>query len=292
MSPQKYASFAVEDLKEGSNLIDNFDGVLSSFKFTKEAPDNYTAEGSPIFMVFGFALDAAKFTKQQGEDEDAYQARLHPSQSYSLGAKAGDDFIISEDGYGLIPQSDDAAIRKDCKAGTVIASLQNEGLPKPILQAGDFSKVIGLNAHWKRVPDKERNFGDIPGRKQRVSKFPPSTLVCTKILGLPGTTSNPTSLVTSTPNVSTVQSSGTSDVDIKSLTLDYLNKVLDAKKGEVQRGNLTLFLSQAAAKDANRQAIAKMGADEAFLMEMASLDMIAYDPAAKPQVVRKVAVTA
>src|ERR1051326_9148920 len=100
-STQKYASFAVEDMIESSGLFDNVDGVVSGAKFTKEAPDNYQAEGNPIFFILGITLNG------DGPVEDRTV-----SQTYSLGAQAGDNFTISSDGYALVPSNDDARIRK------------------------------------------------------------------------------------------------------------------------------------------------------------------------------------
>src|SRR5579859_3672541 len=111
---RKLASFAIEDMKEGSGLFDDVDATITNIRFTREAPDNYTAEGNPLFVNLSLLL------KGDGPEEER-----KVGQSYSLGAKAGDQFTVTGDGYGLVPNSDDAAIRKDCKWGTICASLQN-----------------------------------------------------------------------------------------------------------------------------------------------------------------------
>jgi biotin carboxyl carrier protein len=279
VSTQKYASMATEDLKEGTGLFDNVDGRVTAFKLTKEAPEGYAAEGNPIFAYLYLLLDGT-----QPEDERKV------SQSYSLGAMAGDNFDISEDGYGLIPKNDDAAIRKDSKYGTFISVLETSGFPKPILQAGDMSKVIGLYGHWKRVADKERNFSEDqrtrPGQKK--TKFPPSTLVCTKILALPGEaakTAAAPATATATAPASTASATPVSADDLDTQVGGYLLQVLAEKGGSVQRAQLTLLLSKAAMKEPNRQDIARRGADEAYLATMVAQGFIKYDPAAKPQVV-------
>lgn len=267
---QKFASFAIEDLKEGSNLFDNVDGPITDLKLTTEAPDNYTVEGNPIFAVLSIELAGTTPVEER-----------RVSQSYSLGASAGDNFTISEDGYSLIPTNDDAAVRKDSKFGTLMQSFQNEGVPATILKSGVLSALIGLNAHWKRVADKERSFAD-DKKQSKKSKFPPSTLVCTKVIALPGVNTVPTTTGT-TATATTAAASGPFDLD--TATFDYLSKVLVNKGGKVQRSQLTLLLSQAAMKDEHRQEIAKRGTDESFLVSLSEAGVIKYDPASKPQTV-------
>jgi len=281
----KYVSMASEDMKEGSNLFDNVDARIKNIQFTKEPPsDSYTTEGNPIFSNVTFLLDG-----------DGPEAERTVSQSYSLGAQAGDNFTIGDDGYGLllIEGKDDAAIRKDSKWGTFVAVLETSGVSKAITQAGDMEKLVGLYGHFKRVADKARDFGEDartrPGQKK--SKFPPSTLVCVKLLAMPGEkvkdapATKTASAPTTTATAPATNGNTTSTSDLDGVTSAYLETVLKAAKGPVQRSNLTLLLSRAAVKEANRQDIARRGADEGFLTELAGLGLIAYDPAAKPQVV-------
>jgi hypothetical protein len=272
MSNQKYASLAVEDLKEGSNLFDNVDATITKAVYTNEAPDNYTAEGTPIFAVISLELKG-----------DAPIEERTVSQSYSLGASAGANFTVSDDGFGLIPNEDGVSLRKDSKWGTFVSALANEGLPKPILQSGDVSKFVGLVGHFTRVADKERNFVN-DSRKQK-SKFPPSTLVCTKIHSLPGAVV--ATKASSKPAGGAAPVANDSDFD--TVVGGYLMTVLEKKakegKSSVQRSTLGLLLSQAAAKEERRQDIARRGADEGFLATLVEAGMINYDASAKPQVV-------
>lgn len=281
MAEQTYASFAVEDMKEGTGLFDDVDGTIRKFQFTKEPPDNYQAEGNPIFAVVHFEL------KGDGPVEERMV-----SQSYSLGASAGDGFGVSEDGYGLIPTADGAAVRKDSKFGTFAAALQNEGVPKTVLQAGDFSKLIGLSGHFKRVADKERNFGEDkrtrPGQK---SKFPPSTLVLVKLHGMPGeavkttaSATKATAAATTAPAAAAPSSSGNVDVDTRAQEL-LLAVMADAKKAgrTLQRSQITLAVSKAAMSDPNRAVYAKRAGEEAFLTLLAEIGAITYDATAKGQ---------
>ncbi len=293
-APIKRASFLPEDMKEGSGLFDNVRAILTGGKFTKEAPDNYTADGNPIYGVPTFRIVAEKI---DGETDEDYKARINVSQSYSLGAKAGDDFTISEDGDYLIPNNDDVGIRKDCKFGTLTASMFGEGVPKTIM--GDFawSKVMGLDGQWKRIADKERTFAEEKSaRKGQKSKFPPSTLCLVKLYAMPGevAVSKPNGrtadvAVAATPatpaatSAAAIVDSGDLDAD----TTTVLEAVLTDKKKPIQRSQLTLLLSRKAKAGNHPQynAIAKRGAEEAFLVELADAGFVVYDPAANPQVV-------
>jgi hypothetical protein len=274
VADRKFVSFAPKDLSEGSNLFDNVKAAIENIQLTKEGPDNYQAEGNPIFANVSFLLDGP-----QPEEERKVQ------QSYSLGAKAGDNFEISEDGYGLYEVVEGATARKDSKFGTFVSALANEGVPASLLESGNFKALVGLVGQFKRVADKERSFGaDRPGRK--ASKFPPSTLVCVKLYSLPGQKAAGTqSASTGTSNAGSTE---TPAGDLDSSTMGYLLDVLSAAKdNKIQRANLTLALTKAALakNDGRRTEIAKLGADEAFLKKMADEGLIKYDSAAKPQVV-------
>lgn len=274
MSEVKRASFAVEDMSEGSNLFDNVRATIVSGKFTKEAPDNYTAEGNPIFGVVNLEIAG------EGPIDER-----RVSQSYSLGAQAGDNFTVSGDGDYLIPTKDEASIRKDCKFGTLAASLQNEGVSKTILQSFAWSALVGLEAQWKRVADKERNFGDDqrtkPGQQQK-KKFPPSTLVVVKLYGMPGEKAvGKPQTGTTTPTTPAIEE------DFDDVVFGYLVTVLNEAKTPVQRSQLTLKLSKAAMADKHpkRQDIARRGAEESFLVKMAETGILTYDGSAKPQII-------
>jgi hypothetical protein len=272
---QKYASMAAKDTRENSTLFDNVDATITNIQLTKEAPDNYEAAGSPIFGVVSLLLDG------DGPEDDRKQ-----TQSYSLGAKAGEEFTISQDGYGLIPTSDDfVATRKGSKWDAFKSSLENEGVPSTVFEAGDMSKLIGLRGHFKRVNDPERNFGE-GGGKRKESKFKPQTLLCVKLLSLPGEKA-----VGKTNGAAVTIGGGAGasvapDGDLDTVTGIYMLDVLaGAKDKRVQRSQLTLLLSKAAMKDPRRQDIARRGADEAFIATLVETGLVVYDPAAKPQYV-------
>ena len=275
----KYASQAPDDFQESTGLADNFDATISGFKFTDVPPsESYTTEGTPLFSNWSFTLEGGEVV----------------SQSYSMGATAGANFDISSDGYGLLPKSDDSTLRKDSKHGTIIASLATEGLPKAILQSGDMSKLIGLKGHFKRVADKERSFtSERAGAKKR---FPPSTLVCTRIISLPGVGAVAKNEVPARATALPDLLDRYDDIDTRAG--QYLAQVVKARKGSVQRSQLLLLVSKAAADGgdvADKAAIAKRSMDEGFLKSISDaggvVDLngdvvaISYDSASKPQVV-------
>jgi hypothetical protein len=283
VSTPKYASMAAADLKEGSNLFDNVNAKVGAFKFTKEAPENYTVEGNPIFAWVDLVLDG------DGPEDDR-----KVNQSYSLGAMAGDHFTISDDGFGLVPNGDDASIRKDCKWGTFVSTLESmAGFPGPKLQAGDMSCLVGLYGHFKRIADKERNFSEDARTKpnQKKSKFPPSTLCCTKILALPGEAvktggTTATAPAAATTTASAPASAGPADVD--GTAMEQILKVV-GEKGSVQKSQLGILITKNIMTLANRGEIVKRATDEAYLTMLSDAGVIKFDPASKPQVVLKAA---
>lgn len=283
----KYASMAAEDLKEGSNLFDNVNARIVGFKFSKEAPDGYTVEGNPIFAWVDLLLDG-----EGPEDERKV------NQSYSLGGQSGDNYTISDDGFGLIPAKgvETAPLRKDSKWGTFTSVAETSGIPKPVMQEGDMgAALIGLYGHFKRVADKERNFGDDqrtkPGQ-QKKTKFPPSTLVCVKIHALPGQAAvkpatgavNASAPAPAAAPSAPATSAPTGD-DLDLQTAGYLETVLKSKGGSAQRSTLTLLISKAAMAEPNRQDIARRATDENFLKSLTEAGIVSYDPASKPQTV-------
>jgi hypothetical protein len=294
----KRASFAAEDMAEGGgSLWDNVRAVLTSGKFTKEAPDNYAAQGNPIFGVAQFELRDQ--TQQEGESAEEFQARCHPSQSYSLGAQAGDHFTISENGDYLIPNDDDARLVKTSKFGTLMLATQQ--LDKSLVAyVRDFSwsRIAGLDAQWKRIVDKNivdsGNDGDqVARRGSQKKKYPPSTLCPVKLYALPGqkgaaTQTSGNVSVASSPNpgtaapapVAQTTSAAIQDADV----WPYLAQVLQDAKGHTeQRGRLTLAVSKAALADPNRAAIARRAAEESFIAEMANAGLVTYASSEKGQ---------
>ncbi len=275
----KYASLDPEDMKEGTGLFDNVNAKIAQIQYTKDAPENYQAEGNPIFANVDFLLDGT------GPEEER-----KVSQSFALGASAGDNYDISEDGYGLLPKSDESVLRKDSKWGTFVGSLKTAGVPASVLQAGDASAFIGIYGLFKRIADKERNFSEDqrtrPGQ-QRKSKFPPSTLCLVKLHAMPGEQPKTAGKTTAAPatTASAPAPAAGGDVDLDTEAWGYVETILK-EKGSVQRGGLTLLVSKAAMDNANRSAIAKHAQSEAFIEKMAELGFVTYGKAEKGQPVK------
>lgn len=277
---KKYASWAAKDTREASSLPSDFDGTITAGKFTKEPPDNYNAEGNPIFGVVTIVQDGPA---------DVPVTERTVVQSYSLGAKAGDEFQISDDGLGLIPSGDDIAIRKGSKFDMFKVSLEQNGVSQSVTEAGTFAGLVGIRGHWKRIDDakllgKEREFSN--DKNKKTSKFPPQTLVMVKLLGAPGDSSVSAPAATSGSVAGSAPAGASVEGDLDTVTFGYLTDVLSASKTKsVQRSQLTLLVSKAAMADARRQDIARRAADEGFIKSLADAGLVTYDPAAKPQVV-------
>lgn len=277
MAEIKRASFATEDMTEGGGGLWATEGPVAATLlkglFSKEPPsESYTADGNPIFAHAEFVLDG-----------DGPVEERTTKDSWSLGAAAGDNYDISPDGDFLIPKIEGASIRKDCKFGTFTGSMQNEGVPKTILQSFAWSELNGLKGQFKRLVDKERNFADRPG--QRKSKFPPSTLCLVKLLAMPGQKAAGTSASTQKTGTSPVASAPASSApaDLDGAVWTYLETMLKGVGGTMDRGRITLAVSKAAMKDANRQAVARRAAEESFLATLVEAGLVTYDAAAKGQ---------
>lgn len=283
MAQQQYASFDPKDLKTPNTLFDNVNAEITGFAFTREAPDNYKAEGNPIFAVIN--LNLYDLTRVDGESAEEFKQRQNQSQSYSLGAAVGNNWAPSEDGFALVPSVDDPnAPSKDSKFGTFVTALAAEGVPKTLLGTGHFKAIVGLKGRFKRVDDKERSFGNQVQAGRKVSKFPPSTLVLAKLISLPGQkAAGTTAAVTTSP-------AG----DIDETTELYLSSVVgSAPGGKVQRGNILISVRKATSEggeDKDRgMAIAKRASEESFLIAMNEKGVLKYDPSVKPQAVFAVA---
>lgn len=268
MAETKYASFAPEDVKDagGSNLWDNVDAVITGFRFTREMPDNYKIEPrageeiAPIGVMIDFEVDGSAPVEER-----------RVNQFFSVGAKVGLSFDIAKDGFGLVPKSEDAQLYTS-NFTKFARSLVENGLPAPVVAAGDFSKVIGLKGHFKRIEDKtgrERTWKDKKGVEH---KEMPKVLLCTKVLELKAAKGAPAA-----------GAAASDEFDLDSTAKDYLVATLTAKKKPLQRSQLVLMVSQQAVSDPNRAAIAKRAAEEEFLNTLSELGIVAYDAAGKGQ---------
>jgi len=150
VAEQKYASFAPADVKEsgGSNLWDNVDATITGFRFTREMPDGYKIEPkpgeeiAPIGAFIDFEVDGSAPVEER-----------RVNQFFSVGAKVGLSFDIAQGGYALVPKTEDAQLFSS-NFSKFVRSLVDNGLPLPVVAAGDFSKILGLKGHFKRIEDK------------------------------------------------------------------------------------------------------------------------------------------
>ncbi len=291
----KRASFLPENLKEGGGNFFGANGparaTLIKGRFTKEAPDGYTASGNPIFAVID--LKAANVVREEGQSDEDYEAATRVNQSYSCGAQSGDNFTISEDGDYLIPNTGDAQIVKDSKFGTLVMSFAAEkGIPREFLSDFAWSKFLGMDGDWKRVLDKARDFGEQPGRQK--PKFPPATLCLVKLHAISGKVNTASAPTVKAGPLSAPATSGnpTAGETLTGEELDaavwpYLERVLQAAKGHTeQRARLTLAVSKMVNADGpniNRAAIASRAASEAYIQTLVDAGMVTYGKDEKGQ---------
>lgn len=269
-----FASFAPDAIKEAgnSNLWDNADATITGFRFSREMPDNYKIEPkpgeeiAPVGAFIDFEIDGTSPVEER-----------RVNQFFSLGAKIGLSFDIAQGGYALVPKTADAQIYSS-NFTKFVKSLVDNGLPATVVAAGDFSKIIGLKAHWKRIEDKSRDprtrtFKTKSGEEKTVTEYS-KILLCTKIHALPAA---------NTAAPASPAAAATEEFDLDTAATDYLLAALKAKGKPMQRSQLVLVVSQAAKDNVNRSAIAKRAQEEDFLTNLADLGLITYDAAGKGQ---------
>jgi hypothetical protein len=270
---QGYASMDPETFSQGGGLFDDVDAIVTEAKFTAEPPEGYNPEGNPLFFVLGLHID--------GMDEPV-------SQSYSMGAKAGDNFEISEDGLGLIPNGPASKLGASSKFGLFMGALKTEGFPIADLSGENgMGALVGLRAHFNRMPDPERK-GLKTGGKEK--KYPETTLVVTKIHTLPGEQQKPGSKAggkkgASAPAASskTAAAKGAGNAEDIEAAESALVSILAAKGGSVQKSQLPLLAVKELAKNPRKQEIAKIVYSEEFLSR--ENEYWEFDATANPQVV-------
>lgn len=279
------ASFDPEDIKKpgsgGSSLWDNVDATITGFRFTKDVPEGYKLEArqgqtekpEPIFAYIDFEIDGT-----------APVAERRVQERCSVGSSSGRFFDVSADGYRLIPRTDDAQLWSN-NFTKLIATMVDNGLPRPIAKAGDFSKIINLKGHFKRVEDKDAGYKRTwTNKKGETKEENPRYLACTQVIALPGNNAP----------AATTTTSANDNFDLDSAASQYLQDVLTSRKGKaLQRSQITLLVQQAASKDIeHRAAIAKRASDLDFLQNLNELGIIRFDPSEKGQPVTAVPVAA
>lgn len=280
MSEQKYASFAPADVKEtgGSNLWDNADAKITAIRFSKEMPDGYRIEPKIVNGVVEEIAPIGAYVDFEIAGSAPVEER-RVNQFFSLGAKVGLSFDIAASGTALIPKVEDAQIYKS-NFTQFARSLVENGLPQPVVAAGDFAKIVGLEGHFKRIEDKngrERTWKDKKGVEH---KELPKVLLCTKVIALPSAASSTGTASTAT----TSASAPAGDFDLDTAATDNLIAALKAKKKPIQRAQIVLVVSQQAVADKdNRAAIAKRAAEEDFLNNLNELGIVKYEAAGKGQ---------
>jgi hypothetical protein len=269
MSKQAFYSLDPEGFSQGGGLFDDVDAVVTRAQFTTEAPEGYTAEGNPLFFVLGLQID--------GADDEV-------EQRYSMGAKAGDNFSISEDGLGLVPEGPGSKLGGSSKFGLFMAALKAANFPIGTLSGtdGSLANIVGLRAHFNRMPDPERK-GLQTGKKEK--KYPETTLVVTKVHALPGEKAakkgGKKDAAAPKGAAASKQSAEASEEDIQ-VAEETLMAVIAAKGGSVQKSQLPLLVARELAKHPRKAEIGKLVYSEDFLNRNTAWS---FDASSNPQVI-------
>lgn len=259
---QNYASMDPDDFSTGGGLFDDVDGVVTQAEFTDEAPEGYQAEGNPLFFVLGLLIDGA----------DA-----PVTQSYAMGAKAGDNFAIGKDNGTLIPAGPASKINANSKFGTLMGSLKEEKFPMSTLGGpdGSMKNLVGTRAHFNRIADPERK-GLKTGAKE--AKYPPTTLLFTKIHALPGEKAA-TGKAAKGGTTKAAPAASKGAVDLTEAAEETLVAILSANDGSVQKAKLTLFATRELNGNPNKAGITKLITSDEFLARETAWS---YDKSAAP----------
>lgn len=150
----KAASFNPETFSEGG-LIDNFVAELKNCRFE-------------MFSYKGKFADTPCFTMDMIDTETGEQ---YEQQYWSVGASK--DWLVDSDGQTVIPNNEDATIKKSSNFGLLLISMVNAGFPPDKLgeKAGDFN---GMIAHFHRAAAPKRGtIGDTKtdseGKEQKMT---------------------------------------------------------------------------------------------------------------------------
>lgn len=114
--------------------------------------------------------------------QDITSGEIYQDALYSAGQK----LIPSQDGRFLGSNEDGAAVGTQTNLGAFIQSLAKVGVPIPLLQDGDASKLVGLEIHVSRV-----KASTLTGRTPEAGQKDSEIAIATKLLRLPGEGSAP-----------------------------------------------------------------------------------------------------
>lgn len=169
-----FVNFSDDGFKAGG-LRDNFRGKITDYKFTTDGPANYGAQALFLQLELEFVENGETVTDDQ--------------QFYSLGGKALDSLMPSDDGYGLVlnPNNpngvsiDGVRLIEKTKFDLFRRALIKAGFPQSCLVGGPnnptpFKSIIGLECHWVQEAVQDRNIKDGQERKR-----PETVLVPNKI---------------------------------------------------------------------------------------------------------------
>lgn len=145
-------------------LLQDVDLEILKIYSTLEKPEHYKFDDRVFIKM------EAKNLSTGGQEE----------QFWAAGSNA--DFVPSSDGNFILPNPDNpsaTALRKASNWAAMLVSLKtNGGMPKGFLNSSKgLSALAGMRFHAMQAPAPER-----PGLEKKDSKFPPTVLICFKVL--------------------------------------------------------------------------------------------------------------
>jgi len=153
---------------EGGGLIDDVDGEITKSEFTLF---DYSGKGSITVPAYHCTIDV------DGTPFDQY---------WSCGSI--DEWRPSKDGRFIEPVGGATGLRKNSNAAVLFASMAAaDAKLGALLNEGDAGKLLGLKAHWLRVPAPKR--GGVGEKRQGVDgkEYDVTVLTVSRVIAMPGT---------------------------------------------------------------------------------------------------------
>lgn len=259
MTQVKEASFAPKDFVAGG-LIGDIDVEIESACFTDEPPPEYGE--SALFL--------------RADLKDLATGEVY-TQYWSAGKKALDSFNISADGYRAIPKSGEARFIRGSKFHTFVQSLVDAGFPEG--KCNSLSNLLRLQMHVIQKADEAR-----PGMRQREEDRdrPRTTLICERILKMPGEKSKPAAKKVASPAAPAAgeENGEAENQDLSAVAVEKLTAVISAGPAEgtkIHTARAKVFQQAQKLGAEDRTAILKMVSDPEWLAE----NGFAYDDSTK-----------
>lgn len=200
---------------------------------------------------------------------------------------AGDSkyWAPSGDGKTLVPTGDKTHLTNTCKLVIFLGELVNAGFSEDKLGAGDITCLVGLKAHFQRKADPKRQGLQRTG-KNADREY--STLVVTKILGMPGEAEKPQAAASkpvagqpSTNAAAPAAAAPAASGDVNDAAINTMLELLPANGGSIAKNKLSALVFKLIGKghayEAIRNAVTQEVFKDAFLKTGADAGLWAFD---------------